>query len=159
MAYDENGNIVPNPIPASVVLGEAVSQHPVLTSLKEQIANLEKQLEDVTRVKDYSQKIATERGNKLFTMENTLRSVLEQLFSEESISENAAQYIAEACEIELTKTVSVSGTISFSGTLEVSIFQDIENIEYHANTNDLSVSFYGETLENLDYSVEDVEVD
>ena len=44
MAYDEQGNLVPDPIPASLVLGEAViPNHPVLAQLKEQIETLEGQ--------------------------------------------------------------------------------------------------------------------
>ncbi len=159
MAYDENGLLVPDPIPASLVLGETVSEHPVLAQLKEQIAKAEANVVDANRSKDYYLQVATERGHKNALFENALRSTLEELYAEQEISEEAATRIAEACGIEATKTVSVSGVINWSGTIEVSIFADFDNLSDTACVDNISVSVNGEDLDGFDYDMESTEVE
>lgn len=157
MAYDEDGNLVPDPIPASVVLGEAVSEHPVLKQLKDKVASLEEQLEQSNRSKDYYMKIATERGNAHATMKNALTSILTELYNDDEISQEAARKIAEACDIEITKEITISGSISFSGTVEVSIFEDTDDLRYNVDVDSLDVSAFGNSLYQFDYDLEDVE--
>jgi hypothetical protein len=55
--------------------------------------------------------------------------------------------------------VSISGTISFAGTVEVSIFDEeaLDDVRYNTNVSDLTVDFNGEELSGLDYDTEDVE--
>jgi hypothetical protein len=159
MAFDENGNVVPNPIPASVVLGEAVSTHPVLTQLNEKVAKLEEQLEQANRSKDYYMNIATERGNSLFTLQNQIRTLIVDAVAEDELGKTKAREILEECNIEATKTVSISGNITFSGTVEVSVFDDeaLDDVSYNTSVSSLDVDFNGESLDNLDYDTEDVE--
>ena len=159
MAYDENGNLVPDPIPASVVLGEAVSTHPVLTQLKEQIATLEQEKTSLQNKYDYVNRIATERGNSLVTLQNKIRTLIVDAVNEDELGKTKAQEILEECEIEATKTVAISGNITFSGTVEVSIFDDeaLDDVRYNTNVSNLEVDFNGEELNGLDYDTEDVE--
>jgi hypothetical protein len=170
MAYDENGNLVPDPIPASLVLGEAMnnynpetnefeaqSTHPVLAQLKEQIETLTgqrdswKQDHDIMRDRWVNAKAATE----------ALKSNVKELIVEniDSLDKDFAEALAEAMGIELTKTVAISGTINFSGTVEVSIFDEeaLDDVRYNTNVSDLSVEFNGDYLDSLEYDTEDVE--
>lgn len=155
MAYDENGNIVPDPIPASLVLGETIiPNHPVLAQLKEQIETLEgqrdswKQDHDIMRDRWVNAKAAIE----------ALKSNVKELIIEnvDDLDKDFLQALAEAMEIELTKSISVQGTINFSGSVEVSIFEDLDDISYNVSVDSLDISAYGENLWHLDYDVEDV---
>lgn len=158
MAFDENGNIVPDPIPASLVLGETViPDHPVLAQLKEQIETLTgqrdswKQDHDIMRDRWVNAKASIEAYKS-----NVKELIVENI---DSLDRDFAQALAEAMDIELTRTVSISGTINFSGTVEVSIFDEdvLDDVRYNTNVSDLSVEFNGEYLDNLDYETEDVE--
>ena len=157
MAYDENGNIVPDPIPASAVLGETVSTHPVLAQLKEQIADLEhdrdswKKDHDIMRDRWVNAKASIEAYKS-----NVKELIVDNI---DALDKDFAEALANAMDIELTKTVSISGSISFSGTVEVSIFDEdvLDNVRYNTSVSDLSVEFNGDYIDNLDYDTEDVE--
>ena len=157
MAYDENGNLIPDPIPASLVLGEAVSTHPVLTSLREQIETLTGQRDSWER--DHN--IMRDRWVNAKAAIEALKSNVRQLIVDniDSLDRDFAEALAEAMDIELTKTVAISGSISFSGTVEVSIFDEeaLDDVRYNTNVSDLTVDFNGEELSGLDYDTEDVE--
>ena len=157
MAYDENGNVVPNPIPASVVLGEAVSEHPVLAQLKEQIETLTGQRD--SWITDHN--IMRDRWVNAKAAIEALKSNVKQLIVDniDSLDKDFAEALAEAMGIELTKTVVISGSISFSGTVEVSIFDEesLDDVRYNTNVSDLSIEFNGDYLERLEYDTEDVE--
>ena len=157
MAYDENGNLVPNPIPADVVLGQAVSTHPVLTQLKEQIADLENQRD--SWITDHN--IMRDRWVNAKASIEAYKSNVKELIVDniDSLDKDFAEALAEAMDIELTKRVSISGTINFSGTVEVSIFDEdvLDNVRYNTYVSDLTVEFNGESLDDLDYETEDVE--
>lgn len=154
MAFDENGNIVPDPIPASVVLGQAVSEHPVLAQLKEQIETLEGQRDSWQT--DHN--IMRDRWVNAQAAIEALKSNVKNLILEnhDNIDEDFLKELAEAMEIELTKSISVQGTINFSGTVEVSIFEDLDDINYNVSVDSLEVSAYGENLWHLDYETDDV---
>jgi len=154
MAYDENGNLVPNPIPAGLVSGEAVGSHPVLTQLKEQIATLEGQRDSW----ETDHNIMRDRWVNAKAAIEALKSNVKNLILEhhEDIDKDFLQALAEAMEIELTKSISIQGTINFSGSVEVSIFEDLDEVSYNVDVDSLNVSAYGENLWHLDYETEDV---
>lgn len=157
MAYDENGNIVPDPIPASVVLGEAVNVHPVLVQYQQEIETLTgqrdswKQDHDIMRDRWVNSRAAIE----------ALKSNVKELIVDniDGLDKDFAEALAEAMGIELTRTVSISGTISFSGNVEVSIFDEdvLDDVRYNTSVGELTVEFNGDQLDNLDYDTEDVE--
>jgi myo-inositol catabolism protein IolC len=158
MAYDDEGNLVPDPIPASVVLGEAViPNHPVLAQLKEQIETLTGQRD--SWITDHN--IMRDRWVNAKAAIEALKSNVKQLIVDniDSLDKDFAEALAEAMDIELTKTVAISGTINFSGTVEVSIFDEeaLDDVRYNTNVSDLSVEFNGDYLDGLEYDTEDVE--
>jgi hypothetical protein len=155
MAYDENGNLVPDPIPASLVLGETViPNHPVLAQLKEQIETLTGQRD--SWITDHN--IMRDRWVNAKAAIEALKSNVKNLILEnhDNVDEDFLKELAEAMEIELTKSISVQGTINFSGSVEVSIFEDLDDISYNVSVDGLDISAYGENLWHLDYDVEDV---
>jgi len=157
MAYDENGNLVPDPIPASVVLGEAVSTHPVLAQLREEIETLTGQRD--SWITDHN--IMRDRWVNAKAAIEALKSNVKELIVEniDGLDKDFAEALAEAMGIELTRTVAISGSISFSGTVEVSIFDEevLDDVRYNTNVGELSVEFNGDQLDSLDYDTEDVE--
>jgi len=79
--------------------------------------------------------------------------------AEDELGKTKAREILEECNIEATKTVSISGNITFSGTVEISVFddEDLEDVRYNTNVSNLEVDFNGEELSGLEYDTEDVE--
>jgi hypothetical protein len=154
MAYDENGNLVPDPIPASVVLGEAVSTHPVLAQLNEKIADLENDRDSWKRDHDIMRDRWVNAKAETAALQSNVKNLI--LEHHEDIDKDFLQALAEAMEIELTKSISVQGAINFSGTVEVSIFEDLDDISYNVSVDSLDISAYGQDLWHLDYETEDV---
>lgn len=155
MAYDENGNVVPDPVPASVVLGEAVGIHPVLVQYQDKINDLENDRDSWKRDHD----IMRERWVNAKAAIEAYKSNVKELIVDniDSLDKDFAEALAEAMDIELTRRVSISGAINFSGTVEVSIFEDLDDVRYNVNVSDLSIDYNGEYLDDLDYETEDVE--
>ena len=155
---DEYVNTVPDPITANSVLGEPVSTHPVLASLKEQIASLEVERDRYKTSSDnWSARWsdATERFSKA---KDAVKELLTDAFNDGKIEADLAEAIADALDIEITKTISISGAVNWSGTVEVSIFQDLDDVSYEVSVDNFDVSVYGEYVSGLDYDVEDVNV-
>lgn len=139
MAYDENGLIVPDPIPASVVLGEAVvSDHPVLTPLKNRIAELEREVEVVKGNSDNYRNRWNELCNQRFTLENALRTFVE----DEELEISIATQIADIFDITLTKTIDVELTYKVSVSVEVPLGEEMTADDVADNVS-ISVDYYG----------------
>ena len=140
MAYDENGLIVPDPIPASVVLGEAVeSEHPVLKSLKDRIAELEREVAVVKGNSDNYRNRWNELCNQRYTLENALRTFVE----DEELSMDIAGQIAEIFDINLTKTIDVELTFKVSVSVEVPLGSELTADDV-ADYVSISVDYSGE---------------
>lgn len=149
---DEYGNVVPDPISASDVLNEPVSNHPVLANLKEQVATLQKNYDDM-RDRYWNSQAAIE------ALKSNVKEILIECVSNETIDVEIAKRIAEAMDIEVTKRVIISGTITFSGYAEVSMFEEHDSISYDTDINCLDISYDGYSLDSLDYELEDAELE
>ena len=157
-----NENEIPNNIgnfgDYTDVPNQAVSNHPSLQQLKDKIADLE-HLADSWKI-DHD--IMKERWiNGLAAIEAIKSNVKEAIVSAveaDDLGKTTAMEIFEACEIEHTKSVTISGSIAFSGTAEVSVFDDtLEDVRYNTSVSNIEVEFNGENLRHLDYDTEDVE--
>jgi hypothetical protein len=137
--FDENGNVIPSPIPASVVLGQSVeSEHPVLSGLKTRIAELEREVEVTKGNSDNYRNRWNELCNQRFTLENALRTFVE----DEEIELNIAQQIADIFNIALTKTIDVELTFKVSVSVEVPIGDEMTADDVADNVS-ISVDYYG----------------
>jgi hypothetical protein len=137
--FDENGNVVPSPIPASVVLGQSVeSEHPVLSGLKNRIAELEREVEVTKGNSDNYRNRWNELCNQRFTLENALRTFVE----DEEIELNIAQQIADIFNIALTKTIDVELTFKVSVSVEVPLGDEM-TVDDVADNVSISVDYYG----------------
>lgn len=137
MAFDENGNIVPDPIPASDVIGNA-SEHPVLSTLKNRIAELEREVEVTKKNSDNYRNRWNELCNQRYTLENALRTFVE----DEEIELNIATQIAEIFDITLTKTIDVELTFKVSVSVEVPLGEEM-TVDDVADNVSISVDYSG----------------
>jgi len=139
MAFNENGLIVPDPIPASVVLGESVvSEHPVLTPLKNRIAELEREVEVVKGNADNYRNRWNILANQRYTLENALATFVE----DEEIEIDVAQKIADIFDISLTKKIDVELTYKVTVSVEVPLGDDV-SVDDVADNVSISVDYYG----------------
>lgn len=149
---DENGLVVPDPIPASVVLGESVvSEHPVLTPLKNRIAELEREVEVVKGNADNYRNRWNTLTSQRYTLENALRTFVE----DEEIEIEVAQKLADIFDIVLTKTIDVELTFKVTVSVEVPLGEEMTADDVADNVS-ISVDYYGtgELLES-DSDLED----
>ena len=123
------------------------------TALAMQISDLQKELELAkASASRWEENYYSER-NKV----NTLEQVLPKMVSDEEITNSGAKDIAEIFGLEITKMVNVSGTITFSGQIEISIFDDTDDLSRYELDADVNVSYSYDSLSNFDYDLDSVE--
>lgn len=90
---------------------------------------------------------------------NELEELLVELYNPNYTKEEALQQIAELFGFELSKTVTVTGTINFEVTVQVPL-DEIDNFDAHYKLGDeLSLTSYGDDVEVNDWTIEDTNVD
>ena len=83
----------------------------------------------------------------------TVKGIIIEAY-EDSGDQDSLREIAEALDIQLTKTINWSATMYVSGSIDVDIFEDFD-LESELADN-LQVSAWSGDIEVEDYSVEDV---
>jgi hypothetical protein len=102
---------------------------------------------------------ADDNYNGLRLKVNELEELLVELYNPNYTKEEALQQIAELFGFELSKTVTVTGTINFEVTVQVPL-DEIDNFDAHYKLGDeLSLTSYGNDVEVNDWSIEDTDVD
>jgi len=102
---------------------------------------------------------ADENYNGLRLKVNELEELLVELYNPNYTKEEALQQIAELFGFELSKTVTVTGTINFEVTVQVPL-DEVDNFDAHYKLGDeLSLTSYGNDVEVNDWSIEDTDVD
>ena len=124
-------NITPEPDTSYV--------HPVLTQLNDKIANLEKQLAEMTenenKQRNRAWELSSNFANYKFKLENVLRSTAQE--DEDTVETCVA--IAEAMDIELLNTKDFEINVTFNVTITAPFGEEIELSEYDVDaTVDLS---------------------
>lgn len=118
----------------------------------------------ITKVADLEWELAqsrrlTENFNDLKGKVRELRELLIELYNPNYSKEEALEQIAQLFDLELSKTVTVTGTINFEVTVKVPL-DDIENFDAHYKLGDeLSLRTYGDDVEINDWTIEDTDVD
>ena len=158
MNENENPDNIGNFGEYNAVPTEPVNNHPVLQQLKDKIEDLEHLAESWKTDHD----IMKERWiNGLAAIEAIKSNVKEAIVSAveaDDLGKTTAMEIFEACEIEHTKSVTISGNIAFSGNVEVSVFDDaLDDVRYNTNVSSIEIEFNGENLRHLEYDTDDVE--
>jgi hypothetical protein len=136
------------------------SNHPVLQQLKDNIANLEQQVKVQQSLRQTFSDRLGEYQVKIGYQKDNVKNILLEMYEDDRISKEDGERLAEALEIEVVKYLDVQGTISFSGKIQVSVFDDVDNLHTWDFGSQLSVSYdgTGEDLEDLDYDIEDVDI-
>jgi hypothetical protein len=118
------------------------------------------------RVNDLTRELEASVSNAKLWEENyyreckkasTLEQALPKMVSNELITNTGAKEIADIFGLEITKTVSVSGNISFAGQIEISIFEDTDELDRYELEAELSVSYGYNDLSRFDYDLDSVE--
>ena len=132
-------------------------QHPVLVALNEKVDTLTTDNERIRANRDYYLTLANDRYNTIEKMRESIKNFL--IENIENVDSDDAKELADFCGIEVTKTMNVSGTITFSGTVEVSIFDEIDSdsMRYNADVT-LDVGLGTEEVNNLDYDFEYLDI-
>jgi uncharacterized protein (DUF342 family) len=100
------------------------------------------------RSSEHSQKIYTEQRAHQATKDAVKEYVIESL-KDGSMSHEIAEALAQICDFELTKTVTVNAVVEFEVEIEVPFDVDADDV---ANTLEFSV-------DSFDYSIDDYNVD
>jgi hypothetical protein len=128
-----------------------------LTGTDLRYSDLTKELEVVKASNDDWRERYGKEQNKIYEICNNLGELLKTQIEQELVTNTGAKEIAELVGIELTKTVTVTGSVSFQGTIEISIFDDADELSQYDLDVDLNVSHDYDSLGNFDYDVESME--
>ena len=102
---------------------------------------------------------ASDNYNNLKFKVNELEELLVELYNPNYTKEEVLQQVAELFGFELSKTVTVTGTINFEVTVQVPL-DEIDNFDAHYKLGDeLSLTSYGSDVEVGDWTIEDTDVD
>ena len=120
-----------------------------IAALSEAITNKDAMIISLQdRSSDNSQRLVSEQRAHQGTKDAVKEYVLEQLKSND-MSHEIAEGLAEICDFELTKTVTVNAVVEFEIEIEVPFDVDADDV---ANTLEFSV-------DSFDYSIDDFNVD
>jgi hypothetical protein len=120
-----------------------------ITALSEAITNKDAMIISLQdRSSDNSQRLLSEQRAHQGTKDAVKEYVLESLKSGDMTHE-IAEGLAEICDFELTKTVTINAVVEFEVEIEVPFDVDADDV---ANTLEFSV-------DSFDYSIDDFSVD
>ena len=124
------------------------------SSLK--VSELEGDLERTNKFKEDLILQSNRVHNKLTTMSDSLKQWTRNELSEDNITVEQAQALAEIGIFTLTKTYDVTVVVEHSFTVELEASDDIDDV---LGTLDFSVDSYHTTLDNSDYSIVETNYD
>ena len=118
----------------------------------------------ITKVADLEWELAqsrrlTENFNSLKSTVRELEELLVELYNPNYTKQEALEQIAQLFGFELSKSVTVTGTINFEATVQVPL-DEIDNFDAHYKLGDeLSLTSYGNDVEINDWTIDDTDVD
>lgn len=127
------------------------------TALAMRVEDLSKELEVAKASSTKWEENYYHEHRKYVDLQNTIKDFLISFNTEGVLETQYLRQIANACDLELTREVSFSGTLAFSGTTEVSIFEDFDQYELSIDSFDLS--YNGESINDLQSDIQDADED
>ena len=118
----------------------------------------------ITKVTDLEWDLEQGRQSResLDNLKSTVRELEElliELYNPNYTKEEALQQIAQLFGFELSKSVTVTGTINFEVIIQVPL-DEVEDFDAHYKLGDeLSLTSYGSDIEVNDWSIESTDVD
>ena len=118
----------------------------------------------ITKVTDLEWDLEQGRQSResLDNLKSTVRELEElliELYNPNYTKEEALQQIAELFGFELSKSVTVTGTINFEVIIQVPL-DEVEDFDAHYKLGDeLSLTSYGSDVEVNDWTIESTDVD
>ena len=142
---------VPDTYNPSALIQYKVIQGENVTYPITKVTDLEWDLEQGRRSRD--------NFNELKGTVNQLEELLVELYNPNYTKEEALQQIAELFGFELSKSVTVTGTINFEVIIQVPL-DEVEDFDAHYKLGDeLSLTSYGSDVEVNDWTIESTDVD
>ena len=142
---------VPDTYNPSALIQYKVIQGENVTYPITKVTDLEWDLEQGRRSRD--------NFNELKGTVNQLEELLIELYNPNYTKEEALQQIAELFGFELSKSVTVTGTINFEVIIQVPL-DEVEDFDAHYKLGDeLSLTSYGSDVEVNDWTIESTDVD
>jgi hypothetical protein len=127
------------------------------TALAMQIGDLKKDIEVLeNKAKRWEENYYRE-ARQIDEIRKNLGELLKTQIDHELVTNAGAKEIAELVGCQLTKTVNVSGSINFSGQIEISIFEDTDELDRYELEADLNVAYGYDALSSFDYDLDSVE--
>ena len=159
MNENENTDNIGNFGEYNAVSVEPVNNHPSLQQLKDKIADLEHLAESWKTDHDIMKERWVKGLAEINSLKDKFKEVIAEAVEEDELGKTKAMEILEACDVDHSKSVTISGTISFSGTVDVSIFDTdvLDDLSYNVSANHLEVEFNGEYLSGLDYNTDEAD--
>jgi hypothetical protein len=159
MNENENTDNIGNFGEYNAVSAEPVNNHPSLQQLKDKIADLEHLADSWKTDHDIMKERWIQGLAAIEAIKSNVKEAIVSAVEADDLGKTTAMEIFESCEIEHTKSVTISGSIVFSGNVEVSVFEDeeLESVIYNTSVNNIEVEFNGESLRHLDYNLDDAE--
>ena len=142
---------VPDTYNPSALIQYKVIQGENVTYPITKVTDLEWDLEQGRRSRD--------NFNELKGTVNQLEELLVELYNPNYTKEEALQQIAELFGFELSKSITVTGTINFEVIIKVPL-DEVEDFDAHYKLGDeLSLTSYGSDVEVNDWTIESTDVD
>jgi hypothetical protein len=101
--------------------------------------------DEVSQKSSYAQTVRSEQNN----FRNTVKELVLELVQEGSMAHEDAEKFADACDFELTKTITITGTVDY----EVEV-----TIPFDADPDDVIASLEY-SVDAFDYSIDDFSFD
>ena len=120
---------------------------------------LEKKESSIIRLQDEvseKNKLAHTLRAEQNNFRNTVKEYVIEALSERQISQDVAESLANICDFELTKTITISSVVEFEIEVEVPIDMDADDIiaslEYSVDTFDYSIDDFSVNVQQVDWS-------
>ena len=159
MNENENPDNIGNFGEYNAVPTEPVNNHPVLQQLKDKIADLEHDRDSWKQDHDIMKERWVKGLGEINSLKEKFKEAIAEAVGADDLGKTEGMAILDECGIDHTKSVTISGTISFSGTVDVSIFETdvLDDVSYNVSANHLEVEFNGEYLSGLDYNTDEAD--
>lgn len=87
---------------------------------------------------------------------NSVKEYVLEVLSERQITHEVAEALANICDFELTKTITISSVVEFEVEVEVPFDVDADDViasmEYSVDAFDYSIDDYGVNVQQVDWS-------
>ena len=108
--------------------------------------------DEVSQKNNLAHTLRAEQNN----FRNSVKEYVLEVLQERQITHEVAEALANICDFELTKKLTISSVVEFEIEVEVPVDMDADDIiaslEYSVDTFDYSIDDYGVNVQQVDWS-------